>query len=158
MCTPPGRKTNKKKAKSKPAPLKPKGAAPPIVLAVYLCAAAQPQDPGSNDEPGAPSVLFGIVRGKAFLLDRGEFDGVRSGSIGPAAVRTPIKREGRAEARPLHKKRRTHDGRDYGCESGRRLRVGRSSSLLVLFGSVVDVGFLDCSVFVRRVGLPGALS
>src|SRR5260370_5626511 len=46
--------------------------------------------------------------------------------------------------------------RDYGWESGRRLRVGRSSSVLV--GSLPVGCFLDCSVFVRSVGLPGALS
>src|SRR5260370_18122227 len=45
---------------------------------------------------------------------------------------------------------------DHGCESGRRLRVGRSSS--VVFGSLPVGCFLDCSVLVRSVGLPGALS
>src|ERR1700674_2201348 len=44
----------------------------------------------------------------------------------------------------------------HGWESGRRLSVGRSSS--VLLGSVLVGCFLDCSVLVRRVGLPGALS
>src|SRR5260370_39007900 len=44
----------------------------------------------------------------------------------------------------------------YGCESGRRLSVGRSSSELL--GSVLVGCFLDCSVLVRRDGLPGALS
>src|SRR6266403_1168473 len=44
----------------------------------------------------------------------------------------------------------------YGCVSGRRLSVGRSSSLLL--GSLPVGCFLDCSVLVRRVGLPGALS
>src|SRR5882724_5986071 len=51
------------------------------------------------------------------------------------------------EARPLL---------DQGCESGRRLSVGRSSSALV--GSLPVGCFLDCSVLVRSVGLPGALS
>src|ERR1700687_920427 len=45
---------------------------------------------------------------------------------------------------------------NHGWESGRRLSVGRSSS--VLLGSVLVGCFLDCSVLVRRVGLPGALS
>src|SRR5690242_12416658 len=40
----------------------------------------------------------------------------------------------------------------YGWESGRRLSVGRSSSL-VLLGSLLPGCFLDCSVLVRRVGL-----
>src|SRR5882724_4440269 len=44
----------------------------------------------------------------------------------------------------------------YGCVSGRRLSVGRSSS--VLLGSLPVGCFLDCSVLVRRVGLPGPLS
>src|SRR6266404_5990189 len=44
----------------------------------------------------------------------------------------------------------------YGCVSGRRFSVGRSSSLLL--GSLPFGCFLDCSVLVRSVGLPGALS
>src|SRR5713101_4309282 len=43
-----------------------------------------------------------------------------------------------------------------GCVSGRRLRVGRSSSELL--GSLPVGCFLDCSVLVRSVGLPGPLS
>src|SRR5437763_8477171 len=42
--------------------------------------------------------------------------------------------------------------KNYGWESGRRLSVGRSSSL-VLFGSVLVGCFLDCSVLVRSVGV-----
>jgi hypothetical protein len=43
---------------------------------------------------------------------------------------------------------------NYGCESGRRFSVGRSSSG-VPFGSLGLGCFLDCSVLVRSVGLLG---
>src|SRR2546430_2100764 len=52
--------------------------------------------------------------------------------------------------RSLKLLRRKHE--NYGWESGRRLRVGRSSSL-VLLGSLPVGCFLDCSVLVRSVGL-----
>src|SRR5215472_6832996 len=42
-------------------------------------------------------------------------------------------------------------GPGYGWESGRRLSVGRSSS--VEFGSLPVGCFLDCSVLLRKVGL-----
>src|SRR6266581_4430539 len=74
------------------------------------------------------------------------------------ATRIADKQNRAAEGAPEEEEHGSEDPplQDYGCESGRRLRVGRSSS--VLLGSLPVGCFLDCSVLVRREGLPGALS